>query len=383
MNFPMEAIRRPMQDEAMELSPRKIAFVFVSMPVGGAEDFALGAAAHLAPEFEAHFVCLRELGRLGEELRAKGERIHLAPFFPSKVVNPLQIRRFASWLRRENIALVHSQTHHAHIFATRAARLAGIPSVVHQQKTLEPLPWRRRRIFRACLRRASGIIALSEQTARDLQTTFGLAPKKTAVVPNAIDTTTFRPAPDRTEIRRTLKLPAEGLLIGTVARLHSDKNHAAIIEALSLSPARELRATAVFVGEGPLRDSLETLAKTRGVQDRILFAGRQRPVAPWFQALDVFALPSTWEGQPLALLQALSCRIPVLASRIEGNTAILGTDAPGLFDPKNPSALAQLLVQAAEEDFRTSLLAHQARIPIPGGNDAAARLKIIYGPLLP
>lgn len=363
--------------------PHKIAFVFVSMPVGGAEDFALGAAAHLGPEFEAHFVCLRALGKLGEELREAGGRIHLAPFFPSKIVNPLNIRRFASWLRRENIALVHSQTHHAHIFATRAARLAEIPSVVHQQKTLEPLPWRRRRIFRACLRRAARVVALSGRTARDLQAVFGLPPDKMAVVPNAIDKAVFRPAADRADIRRVLGLPAEGLLLGTVARLHADKNHAAIIEALGLPAARERQAVAVFVGEGPLRASLEALAESRGVKDRVIFAGRQRPVARWFQALDVFVLPSTWEGQPLALLQALCCRVPVLASRIEGNTAVLGPDDPGLFDPKDPAALARLVADAADADFRAALLECQGRIPVPGGDDAAAQLKAIYHSLLP
>ncbi len=362
---------------------RKIAFVFVGMPVGGAEDFALSAATHLTPDFEPHFVCLREFGALGEEARASGLRIHLAPFFPSKIVNPLNIRRFAAWLRREEIALVHSQTHHAHIFATRAARLAGIPSVVHQQKTLEPLPWRRRRIFGACLRRASRVVALSPQTARDLQEAFALPPGKLAVVPNAIDKTVFRPAADRMEVRRSLGLPPEGLLLGTVARLHPDKNHAVIIEALALLAARGEPATAVFVGEGPLRGQLEGVAQARGVGGRVIFAGRQRPVAPWFQAMDFFVLPSTWEGQPLALLQALCCRVPVLASGIEGNTAVLGEDDPGLFAPADANALAGLLAEAsAGHELRRRLLDRQASVPVPGSDDAAELLETVYHSLV-
>ncbi len=362
---------------------RKIAFVFISMPVGGAEDFALAVARHLAPEFEPHFVCLRELGKLGEEARASGLNVHLAPFFPSKIVNPLNIRRFAAWLRREDIALVHSQTHHAHIFATRAARLAGIPSVVHQQKTLEKLPWRRRRIFGACLRRASRVVALSAQTAHDLQDAFALPSDKLAVVPNAIDKTVFRPASDRMEVRRSLGLPPEGLLLGTVARLHPDKNHTVIIEALGLLAARGQRAAAVFVGEGPLRGELEAMAQARGVGEHVIFAGRQRPVAPWFQAMDYFVLPSTWEGQPLALLQALCCRVPVLASRIEGNTAVLGEDDPGLFAPADAAALAALLAEAVgSDDLRRRLLERQASVPVPGSDGAAALLRPIYHSLV-
>lgn len=362
---------------------RKVAFVFVSMPVGGAEDFAIGAADHLGPEFEAHFVCLRDLGKLGEEIRAAGRNVHIAPFFPSKIINPLNVRRFAAWLRQERVALVHSQTHHAHIFATRAARLAGIPSVVHQQKTLECLPWRRRLIFGCCLRRASRVVALSAQTARDLQAQFGLPAEKTAVVPNAIDKAVFRPASNPAEARRTLGLPAKGLLLGTVARLHADKNHTAIIDALALLDAQGVRATAVFVGEGPLRGQLEAMAQARRVKDRVVFAGRQRPVVPWFQAMDVFVLSSTWEGQPLAMLQALCCRVPVIASRIEGNTAVLGEDDPGLFAPTDAAALAGLLAEAARCDaFRRKLLDKQAAVPVPGSDDAAALLKAIYRPLV-
>ena len=370
-------------DASAPRAPKKIAFVFVSMPVGGAEDFARSVAPHLLPDFEVHFVCLRELGKLGGEIQAAGENVHLAPFYPSKVVNPLKIRRFASWLRRENFALVHSQTRHAHIFATRAARLADIPSVVHQQKTLEALSRRHRRIFNACLQRASRVIALSAQTANDLQSEFGLPAEKFSVVPNAIDKEMFRPAPDSSQARRALGLPGGGLLMGTVARLHADKNHAAIIEALALLAARGQQASAVFVGEGSLRGQLEALAKDRGVADRVIFAGRQRPVVPWFHAMDAFVLPSTWEGQPLALLQALCCRIPVLASRIEGNTAILGADDPGLFAPKDAAALADLLTEiAADGDFRRRLLDRQARAPIPGSDDAAALLKPVYHSLI-
>lgn len=358
--------------------PRKVAFVFVSMPVGGAEDFALAAADDLGPEYEAHFVCLRDLGVLGEEILAAGRHVHLARFFPSKLVNPLNIRRFAAWLRRNGIGLVHSQTHHAHIFATRAARMAGIPCVVHQQKTLEPLPWRRRRIFGACLRRADRVIALSGQTAVDLSETFRLPREKIAVVPNAIDKRMFRPAADKAAVRRALGLPVDGLLLGTMARLHGDKNHAAIIEALAEIPSGKVAATAVFAGEGPLRGELEALAKARGLEGRVIFAGRQRPVVPWFQAMDVFVLPSKWEGQPLALLQALACGLPVLASRIEGNTAVLGSEHPGLFAPDDPSALASLVVSASDGNFRRQLLERQKAILIPGGDEAAAMLKQIY-----
>lgn len=360
-------------------SPRRVAFVFVSMPVGGAEDFALSVAAHLGPGFEAHFVCLRELGLLGEEAKAAGLPVHLVPVYRSRGLNPLGSRRLAGWLRREKIALVHSQNHHAHIFATRAARAAGIPAVVHQQKTLEAMPWRRRLQLRGSLRRADRVLALSPDTARDLAAAYHVPVGKISVVPNAIDQGQFFPAPDRASIRRELGLPQGGLLLGTAARLHPHKNHEVIIEALALlrAPGNDVRA--LFLGEGPLHADLERLAVEKGVADRVIFAGRRRPVAPWLQALDVFVLPSIWEGQPLALLQALACGLPVLASAIEGNTAVLGSDHPGLFPPTDAPQLARLIGSSGSDpDFTRNLLEHQQKLTVPYSREVASLLKAVY-----
>lgn len=354
--------------------------MFVSMPVGGAEDFALTVAPHLQPDFEPHFVCLRELGPLGEEARAAGWPVHLAPFYRSRRINPLNFGRFARWLREQDFVLVHSQNHHAHIFATRAARKAGIASVVHQQKTLEAMPWRRRGQLHGSLGRADRVLALSPETARDFSEMFDVPTAKVSVIPNAIDRAQFFPAPDPAALRSELGLPVNGVLLGTAARLHQDKNHAAVIRALAALRAAGADVHALFLGEGPLRQELEQMAASEGVRDRVIFGGRRRPVAPWLQALDFFVLPSIWEGQPLALLQALACGVPVLASAIEGNIAVLGADHPGLFAPNASDALARLV---ADRSLRARLLAHQALRPVPYGDEVASSLKAVYHSVLP
>lgn len=367
----------------MDSEPRKIAFVFTSMPVGGAEDFALGIGPYLPPDCEAHYVCLRELGRLGSEAAASGRHVHLVPVFTSRWITPWGIRGFAAWLRHEGISVLHSQTHHAHVFATKAAKFLGIPSVVHQQKTLESLPPRRQRLFRACLERCSHIVALSDQTAGDLQGVCNIPPDKISVVANGIERSVFRPLPDRAAIRRQLGLPQSGLLVGCVGRLHQHKSQETTIEGLALARKQGVEVSAVFVGEGAQRAQLESLASSLGVADAVVFAGARRPVAPWMQCLDIFVLPSLWEGQPLALLQAVACGLPVLASNIEGNTAVLGRDYPGLFSPGDATRLAKLLTIAAhDESFLPKLRANLQGIDIPCSEASAQKLADIYRGLL-
>jgi glycosyltransferase involved in cell wall biosynthesis len=364
-------------------APRKIAFVFTSMPVGGAEDFALGVGPHLAPDFEAHYVCLRERGRLGDEAAAAGRPVHVVPVFRSRWMTLWAVRRFAAWLRREKIALVHSQTHHAHVFATKAAALLGIPSVVHQQKTLGNLPPRRARVFRACLQRAAHVIALSPRTARDLTQTFPVPAEKTSVLANGIERNVFAPSDDRAGLRRQLGLPEDGLLAVSVGRLHLHKSHGTTIEAVALARRQGVNVTAVLVGEGTQRAELESLARTHGVAGAVIFAGAQRPIVPWMQVADVFVLSSIWEGQPLALLQAAACGVPVLASNIEGNTAVLGRDYCGLFAPGDATWLAKLLATASRDAAFLPKLRESLRdIEIPWSDVSGRQLADIYRGLL-
>jgi len=358
--------------------PLKIVFLFVSMPVGGAEDFALGVYPHLGPEVQARFVCLREFGPLGEEALSGGLPVECLDLFRSKRINPFSVWRLSRWLRRAGVDIVHSQTHHAHIFGVAAARLAGIRSVVHQQKTLEELPARKRFLLRRCLHGADAVIALSAETRSQMQNGFGIPGGKIHVVPNAVDISVFQPACDAAEARRALGLDGEGFTLCCVGSLHPVKNHGAIIEALGILLSRGLRPPRVlFVGDGPARPALESMARGKGVGGLVVFAGRQRPVVPWLHAADAFVLASAWEGQPLAMLQAISCGLPVLASRIEGNTAILGGSHPGLFDPRDSHALADLISAAMEPGGKQGLAAPVAA-GIPSTQRAAAQLKAVY-----
>ena len=357
--------------------PLKVVFLFIGMPVGGAEDFALGVYPHVTTQVDARFVCLRELGMLGEEALAAGWPISLVPLFPTKRMNPLSVWKFSRWLRREAIDVVHSQTYHAHLFGVAAARLSGASAIVHQQKTLGEMPLRKRVLFQLCLKGAKKILTLSAQTRAEICSRFSIPSSSVEVVPNAIDNDLFRPVEDKRTIRKNLGLPEDDILFGTVASLHPVKNHKVMIEAMATLQGRGIHCKAVFVGDGVSRPELEDFALEKGVAERTIFAGRQRPVLPWFQALDFFVLPSFWEGQALALLQAISCRLPVVVSRIEGNTAVLGEDHAGYFEPNDFEKLADLLGAAIKSPAgRKAFFAANASIPTC--REAARQLERIY-----
>jgi glycosyltransferase involved in cell wall biosynthesis len=135
----------------------------------------------------------------------------------------------------------------------------------------------------------------------------------------------------------------------------------------------------MLFGEGQSRPLLERAIAENNLGEHLILAGRKRPVAPWIQSLDLFVLASHWEGQPLALLQALDCRIPILASRIEGNTALLTENHPGLFDPADHAGYAALLEQAVlDRSFRDYLIEFQERLPRPSLPELSQQLADLY-----
>ena len=360
-----------------------MAFLFVSMPVGGAEDFLLSVHKYLPPGIDAHFVCLRNLGVLGEEARDEGLPIEVVPVFPTKRMNPLGMFRLARWFRENGIRVVHAQSYHDQLFGVIAAKLAGIRSIVHQQKTFLELKGRKGFLMRHVYRLANHVIALSEETRHDLIAAFRLDPNEVSVVPNAIDPAIFRPVENRDAVRSRLGLDPGDFLAGSVASLHPTKNHQATLGAMGLLAERgAVLPKFLLFGEGQDRSAIEKGIADHHLEERLILAGRKRPVAPWLQSLDLFVLASHWEGQPLALLQALDCGIPILASRIEGNTALLSEKHPGLFEPTDHHSYADLLERAvSDKDFRQSLLEFQAKLPRPSLPDLSLQLGELYARL--
>lgn len=343
----------------------KVAHVFVTMPVGGAEDLVFSIVRHSAPGRLAEAVCIRDLGVAGEAAFQDGLPVTLLPLLKGKGkrFSLAAVWKLSRWLRQERIKMVHTQVYNAHVYGVLAAWLAGIPSIMHHQKTFNRERRRRWWTMRALSWLAAKQVTLSEQTRSDVMHALGISADKTAVLPNFVDSTVYTPPKDRASLRVSLGLPVDAPLIGGIASLNSQKNHAATVRMMHGLLQRLPEAKAMIFGEGPLREELRAQIDSLGITGRVTLAGNKRPIVPWLQALDVMLLPSTWEGQPLVILQALACGVPIVSSRIEGNTAVLGVDDPGMFDLDDDAAYVERVHSSLTDPaFRLSLVQHQQRM---------------------
>jgi glycosyltransferase involved in cell wall biosynthesis len=213
-------------------------------------------------------------------------------------------------------------------YAIAAAGLVRQPSVVAvYQLAVAPISERQRRAKRLTARVVDRHVGVGERTSRQVEALVGLPPGSVHTIHNGVPDERLPPV-------RPL---AAGPLVGAIGRLEHQKGFDVLIRALaSVDDAR-----LVVMGDGSERASLEQLARDVGVADRVVWTGWRDDARHYFAAVDVVALPSRFEGFPLALLEALLARAAVVASDVGSIAeAVRNGDTGLLVPPDDPAALA-------------------------------------------
>ncbi len=190
---------------------------------------------------------------------------------------------------------------------------------------------------------SSHVIAVAKADLEELRRFRFVDAEASSYLPNPVDVERFS-AGSRAHARRDLGIDPERLLIGTVARLVVGKGVADLLFAVAKS---NLDATLIVAGDGPERLRLEALARELGVNAR--FLGTRHDVPEVLAALDMFVLPSHWEGEPVALLEAMAAGLPCVATATPGAVELLGaTQAAELVPIGDCAALAGALLRMAQ-----------------------------------
>ncbi len=217
----------------------------------------------------------------------------------------------------------------------------------------------------ATVRRADAFVAVS-RTIRDELLGAGAPPRAVWTIPNGVDTARFRPAsPDeRGALRASLGLGGgpDLRLVTYTGRLSPEKGVDVLLDAWPRLAARFPAARLWIVGQGDEQGRLVLRARERGISATVLFAGGVADAAPHLRASDVAVLPSRSEGMPVALLEAMACGLPVVATEVGGSAEVLAGRALGLLvPPERPEAMAQALGRALAEPARSRELGLAAR----------------------
>lgn len=269
--------------------------------------------------------------------------------------------------RRIQVMHIHLTGYRGGRWAVLAARVARTPAVIC---TIQIAPAHRegwtlrleRRLMSALIHR---FIAVSQVTRRRLTSYLGLPARKTVVIPNAVELDRYNNAykNKRYDIRSRFDIPDDALVIGSVARLSPQKGLTYLITAVPDILAEVPNLHVLLVGDGPLHEELEAQARALGVRDRVHFAGYQQDVPGYLSAMDIFVLPSLFEGLPLSILEAMAAGLPVIATAVDGTPEALPDGIAGrLIPPRDPSALARLVIELTNDPPMRAQMAEAGRI---------------------
>lgn len=236
--------------------------------------------------------------------------------------------------------VVHTHGRRVDVLGGTAARRAGFPTVATVHGAIGGSLKNRlyMRVQHRALRRSGAVVAVSVVIAEKLRAS-GVPASRIYMVRNAWSPTS---APtSRDEARAELGVRTDGAVLGWVGRLSPEKAVDVFLNALPALTEHEV--TAVVIGEGSELESARRQAERLGISDRVRFCGAVTDAARLFSAIDCLVLSSHTEGTPMVLLEAMSARVPIVATRVGGVPDVISEREARLVPAADPPALAEAI----------------------------------------
>lgn len=324
----------------------KVLYLAQHLTMGGAEELLRGVATGLSRRgVEVVVGCLTREGIIARELRVSGVRAVLLPGEPGPR-DPMAFLRLLRFIRAERPDVVHTFLLNAGLYGRLAGWLARVPAIYHAEQNvyLGRSP-RHLALERFLAARTTRVVACCRAVADFYVRQVGISRDRLDVIYNAVDFAAVEPRADRTAARAELGFGPGHLVLGTLGRLAEQKGQAVLLDAVARIDDPSVQV--FLAGQGPLRADLEQHAERLGLCQRVRFLEVRRDRDLLYAAMDVFVLPSRWEGLSLALVEAAGVGLPVVATDVGGNAEVVGGEAAAwLVPPEDPSALGAALREA-------------------------------------
>lgn len=319
----------------------KILNVIASLNIGGAENNAMNSLRFIdSNKFSYHFLVFGDLeGDYEAEAVSLGATIH-------HLSEPKQdYKKFMSdyqeLLKREQYDVVHVNTLWNSGLLLRTAKKVGAPVRICHSHSTESSQNENAiyRVYKHVMRKfilknTTDYVACGRDAGEYLygRTFFKQQGK---IIYNGIDEHRFSFDPlKRAEVRQSLGIDVNDVVLGHVGRVVPVKNHAFMIDILEQLKDELENLKLVLIGDGPDLAAMKDLVRSKGLQERVLFLGNQQNVSDYLQAFDVFIFPSLFEGFPVSLIEAQGAGLPCLISTAVTKEAKL-TDHAHFIDLEN------------------------------------------------
>jgi len=273
------------------------------------------------------------------------------PVIPIKMrseVDALAVARLASAMRKKKCLLAHFHDAHSVSLGSAAASLAKVPIRIISRRVDFPLKdnFLSRQKY---TRNITCVIAVSKGVQKVL-IQGGVPSQSIKVIPDGVDYSPFEEIGSSDYLRQEFSFAKKDFLVGIVAHLADHKGHKYLIRAASILKEKNPRIKFIIVGEGPLKMELTRQASESRVGDIVYFLGFRQDIPRILCSLDLFVLSSYLEGLGSSLLDAMACRLPIVATKVGGIPEVVVHGETGLLvPPRNPGAMAKAILRLYED----------------------------------
>jgi len=282
--------------------------------------------------------------------------------------------RVARFIKDKRIDVLHAHSG-CYFYAALFTLLAGVKTFIYTAHGLPVLVRLQDRIEdNLASIVADTIVPVSEEIKETLSRWMPFSRRKLRVIINGVDTKRFRPQPElrhHPEMIAKYGLDPEFFWIGSVGRLESEKNYSMLIRSIACTghrPGRKIKL--VLVGDGSQMQPLKELAATLGIEQQVVFLGKQLSVDEILPLFDVFVLSSLTEGTSISLLEAQACGVPAVVTDVGGNGFIVRHGENGFLCAVNDvEAMASALCRLRDEPDTWRAMAIAAKQRVENGLD--------------
>lgn len=325
--------------------PVNVLFIIWSLEKGGAERFLVSLVKYLDKnKIKPIVCCLNWKGEWAKELEDRGIKVialnKKGKFDIAVIFSLIRV------IRQYDISIVNTHLWAADALGRMAAILAGVPVIVSTIHSLDLWKkWWHMVIDKLLSYRTNMFIAVSESAKNHYINTEKIALSKVAYIPNAIEIEKFKNNEDCSYLYYELELKKEeSIILACIGRLNEEKGHKYLLEALSSLNGR-YNIKLLVVGEGPLRNSLQSMVHSLQLNDKIKFLGQRNDIPQILEISDCLILSSIYEGLPSCILEAMAAGKPVIATKVGGIPDLIVEEETGFMVPSQDSHALALAIE--------------------------------------
>ena len=320
----------------------KILYLITGLKTGGAEMILHNLVKGLDKrKFEPIVVSIIPVAEIGKKIQGLGVKIlSLNARFKH---NSFIFFRLISILKKEKPQILHSHLFHAIFLGRVTGRICKVPIIISSIHSEYMGGFLRNRLLQITDSLDDVVTIVSQRVAETMIKLKTVSVNKLLVIYNGIDLNKFifQDKEAKGKIKKELNLKEDTKILISVGRLFKAKGYPYLIETIKILK-KNLNIKLLVLGEGEDKSKLETQIRDFNLEKNIFLLDRKENVSDYLNASDVFILASLWEGLPIALLEAMACGLPVVATNVGGISEIIKDGVSGfLVELKNPMMLAE------------------------------------------